>query len=73
MFVVLEEELTSRNILGHLNNLEIKLVRERDIKEMVVVELEKEREKQDMKLEEDRKRWRDEQDRKLEEDIYEEV
>ncbi|CAL5206550.1 unnamed protein product [Lathyrus oleraceus] len=49
--------------------------RKREIKEVVVIELEKERKKQDMKLEEDRnkfeeerKRWREEQDRKFEED-----
>lgn len=40
----------------------------RDIKKIVVVELKKEMEKQDMELEEERKRWREEYDRKLEED-----
>lgn len=50
--------------------------RKREIKDIVVVELEKEREKRDMKLEEDRKKfkeerntWREEKDKKLEKDM----
>ncbi|XP_050880698.1 protein MNN4 [Lathyrus oleraceus] len=73
--MILEEALASRHFLDHLNHLVGKPVREREIKEIVVVELEKESEKRDRKLEdnrkkfeEERKRWREEQDRKLEKD-----
>lgn len=72
MLVVFEEVLATQKILDHLNHLMGKFVR--DIKNIIVVELEKEREKQDRKLEDDRKkveeerkRWREEHDRNFDE------